>query len=750
MHTRGVLRATRAPLSTALSMLIAAGCALAPSADSTSSSPSASAPAPQSGGRQRLSGHVTSPMMRAPRIGRLDAETPMSLVVGLPLKDRAALMAAVERVSDPTSADYGHYLTPAEFADRFGASVEDYEKVAAWAESRGLEVTRHANRFVVEVRGRAADIESALHVRMHVAKRPDGSTFRTPDVEPSIDLDVPIDRISNLDDFVVPRSAEGGGSGGGGARRGADFRNAYASCTALDGGGQTIAVVTLGNEAFAQSDIDTYFTVQGLPVPPPVQSVPSKTAGGPQLETTLDLEMAQSMAPAAQVISFVGSLDSVLANIAARNDIKQVTSSWFTVVDTTAQGLIAQILMQGASFFQASGDDGGHSSSYAYSNGDFRLVPGVTNVGGTALTMKNNGAVYVSESAWSFSTGGVLFGLDASDPTRTTTISAPIPGYQQGLATAANQASATFRNMPDISAEASTIEIWINGARSAVGGTSGAAPLMAGFMALVNQWRSVNGMASVGAANPVLYQNPQRFNDITQGSNGLFTTTTGYDLVTGLGSPKCELIKQLSGGKVPPIVPPFTVSPTVVDLVPGTPIGVQVSTGGGWAYAPNTVFSVSGLPAGVIGTFGATQSVGGQNPWAFLFFSANLAVPRGTYTLTVSASSGNTTYSRIITLSVDTSCGTVTCASAGATCGTVADGCGGVLQCGGCGAGQFCSGGTCAACGTRTCASAGAQCGSISDGCGGTIKCGVCDPGMVCSATHACVERTCKGRWCSQ
>jgi hypothetical protein len=74
-----------------------------------------------------------------------------------------------------------------------------------------------------------------------------------------------------------------------------------------------------------------------------------------------------------------------------------------------------------------------------------------------------------------------------------------------------------------------------------------------------------------------------------------------------------------------------------------------------------------------------------------------------------------------------------TCASAGATCGQVADGCGGTLACGECGSGQACSAQHVCVCAPAG-ACAGRVCGSVPDGCGGTLSCGACATGSACSA----------------
>ncbi len=109
-------------------------------------------------------------------------------------------------------------------------------------------------------------------------------------------------------------------------------------------------------------------------------------------------------------------------------------------------------------------------------------------------------------------------------------------------------------------------------------------------------------------------------------------------------------------------------------------------------------------------------------------------------------------------------CGLRTCASAGATCGPIGDGCGDILNCGECQLPQTCGGGAqrsvCGGgmgCVPLTCTDVGAGCGKIGDGCGNIVDCGGCDVGEVCGGNGAfqcgawkgadggmgCVKRTC-------
>jgi xanthomonalisin len=370
--------------------------------------------------------------------------------------------------------------------------------------------------------------------------------FFAPDSEPSVTLPVPVEHIGGLDNFVVPANA--GGSGAGGTYQGTDFRNAYAPQMTLTGKGQKIGIFML--DGFAQSDINGYATQTGQSYLA-VQVVPSSAVLTPGVEGTLDVEAALSMAPAAQVVAFVGSNQTtILTDMSDRTDILQFTSSWFWAVGTTTDtNLMQQLATQGQSFFQASGDGGAYAPTWVptYISGslDDRQFPYITIVGGTDLNMTGNGASYGSiETAWTKSSGGPL-------------PSVAIPSYQSGIA-GVNGASSTKRNVPDVSAMANDINLVFGGISDNVGGTSEATPLWAGFMALVNELAGNAGKPSVGFANPALYaiaagsEYGANFHDVVSGCNPDKTGTsycsgTGYDLVTGLGSPKNRLIYTLAG-----------------------------------------------------------------------------------------------------------------------------------------------------------------------------------------------------------
>jgi subtilase family serine protease len=113
---------------------------------------------------QVLQGHVPTAAARLTPAGHLDANRELKLAIGLPLRDKKGLTNLLQRIYDPASPDYHHYLTAAQFAERFGPTEQDYQAVTAFAVASGLKVTAtHPNRALLDVTGSVANIEKAFH-----------------------------------------------------------------------------------------------------------------------------------------------------------------------------------------------------------------------------------------------------------------------------------------------------------------------------------------------------------------------------------------------------------------------------------------------------------------------------------------------------------------------------------------------------------------------------------------------------------
>jgi subtilase family serine protease len=313
------------------------------------------------------------------------------------------------------------------------------------------------------------------------------------------------------------------------------FRNAYGiSSVTQNGKGITIAIVDACGNPGAQSDLNKYDSTFGLPATT-IQVVKPQgtTCSDPMgwgVETDLDIQMAHAVAPGAKIVLeatksnsdanlFGGAKDAYTKRGATIVSMSFGGGEFAGETGAGADGIFSTGNGKGVSFTASSGDSGCGAQYPAAS-------PFVTSVGGTTLTIKSNGT-YVSESAWSGSGGGT-----SSIESR--------PTYQNGFN------GSKQRGIPDVAmvADPNTGVLVYDkqvGGFIIVGGTSVAAPLWAGVLALANSGRSSTmhnadiELYSV-ASNATKYA--KDYHDVTTGSSGgSCKAGKGYDLVTGLGSP---------------------------------------------------------------------------------------------------------------------------------------------------------------------------------------------------------------------
>ncbi len=417
------------------------------------------------------------------------------------------------------------------------------------------------------------------------------------------------------------------GSGPNGLFLGSDFRAAYAPGITLDGSGQAVGLFE--ESGYNLSDVQLTFSSVDQPLKPPIVNVLLDGLTGLCLpvcddtEPVLDIVAAISMAPnLSAVIVYEGSSDvDILNQMATDNIAKQLSVSWVWGPDpTSTEPIFQEFAAQGQSLFASSGDAGAYSPPSCINNCQFAYPasdPYVTAVGGTDLATTGPGGGWQSETAWVFSGGGIA--------------NFPIQSYQAPLINSQNQGSTTLRNVPDVAANANTDSyICANGICGSTGGTSLATPIWAGFLALANE--QANGVP-IGFPNPTIdalaqgsnYSND--FHDITTGNNfssyspDLFTAVTGYDLVTGLGSPNGQnLITALAPATT---APNFTLSASTgtLSLTPGSQ-GTSVIT----------IKAVNGFS----GAVNLKAAVVGQSPGVTASMSPATVTGSGTSTLTVS------------------------------------------------------------------------------------------------------------------
>lgn len=604
--------------------------------------------------QRTLSHHVPPAVAAARRLGPLSRTAELRLAIGLPLRHQDELDALVQDVAAPASPAYRNYLTPEEFTRRFGPTEADYAAVTAFAESHGLKVAAtHPNRLILDVTGTVSAIEAAFSVQMAAWSDSARGGFYAPDREPSVDSDLPIVDITGIDNYVVPRPMNvkatplavspnaATGSGPGGFLIGGDFRAAYAPGVKLTGTGQTIGLFEL--DGFYASDVTANFKQAGLPAVPVRTVLLDGFSGSPgqaNVEVILDIVMAAYMAPGANIVVYEGTnWNDVLNRMATDNSASQLSCSWgFSPINATTENIFKQYIAQGQSFYQASGDDGAYTSSIFPPSDD----PNVTVVGGTHLMTTGPGGSWLGETAWSGSGGGV-----------STTYA--IPSYQQAVKMAAVGGSTSKRNIPDVSltADIQTFLIEGNGQAISVGGTSAAAPLWAGFTALVNQQALSKGQKPVGFVNPALYSlglsssYSAALHDIISGSDG-FNTAPGYDLVTGWGSPAGQpLIDQLTGAAATPAFA-LAASPASLSIVAGKSATSTISITPSGGFSGSVALSVTGLPAGVTASFSSPSATSSS----LLTLTVAATAAAGNSTLTITGKSGSLTGTFSLSLTV--------------------------------------------------------------------------------------------------
>jgi subtilase family serine protease len=566
--------------------------------------------------------------------GRVPANTRLngvSIVFSRSAAQQADLDALIAAQQDPASALYHQWLTPDQFAARFGMAQSDLDKVESWLQQQGFSIDSVArSRNLIRFSGTVAQVESAFQTQMHHYQVNGEQHFA-----PSTELSVPsalapvVLAIRNLDDFRPKSHAIRGDP----ARQRPSFTssqsgNVYFSpgdiATAYDikplysasvnGTGQTIAIV--GQSAVVLSDIENFQKASLLTVKDPTLVLVPGTGSstihtGDEGESDLDLEWSGAIAPGA-TIDFVytgsntnyGVFDSI--EYAIDEKIGNIVSASYgdcetdlgTVEAAALDTIIQQAAVQGQSVISSSGDTGSTGCSgftnlttaqqEALAVSYPSSSPYVTGLGGTETTAAEDvaGSIYweakntaqdeissalqyIPEVAWNDdSTSG---GLSSSGGGPSALFTKPtwqtgVPGIPaDGKRDVPDIALYSSPNNPGYLYCSSDSSVSItgsctNGFRDAnsqyltvAGGTSFAAPIFAGMLAIINQKAGyTNGQGLINkqlytlAANSATYA--AAFHDVTSGNNDClggsslcsstagFSAGIGYDLVTGLGS----------------------------------------------------------------------------------------------------------------------------------------------------------------------------------------------------------------------
>jgi tripeptidyl-peptidase-1 len=505
------------------------------------------------------------------------ASTPMKLFVALKERNLHVLEERLAKTSDPTSPEYGKHLSFEEVTQISGATDEQIEAVSAWLKAHGIEHEVTPSRSFMRINSNAGRMENLLNCNLryyqssHSNKkiiRCAGSYSVPEDIHPLIDF------VGPVHGFPRPR------------------RTRVKGPVAFDEQAVTpdlihkLYNVTLGypnfkvnntqavfeaGDNYMPSDVQQFFqtyapALQGQKILKHLGNEQNDPTNPGEGEAILDVEYIMSIGSFAPTYYYAyDDSDDVIKlfleyAMDLANDPKPPLIHSISYGEYGGNYPIEHVLRvsnewmklgtRGVSIFVASGDDGvGCDDSCDSFEFPYPSSPYITLVGGTDVYKDDKGRFY--EIGWDGSSGG--FSGDFPVPSWQ---AAQIAAYLQQPGLPTSYFNGSGRGLPDISAPADNVMIIMGGSQTPIGGTSCAAPVIAGLFSLINGVRLKAGKTSVGFINPAIYtlssQNPNAFYDVTQGSNpdGCcpgFPATKGWDAVTGLGTPNFrELLKYFS------------------------------------------------------------------------------------------------------------------------------------------------------------------------------------------------------------
>ncbi|HET6327238.1 MAG TPA: S53 family peptidase [Planctomycetaceae bacterium] len=487
--------------------------------------------------------------------------------LGIPKEARAQLEQKVLK---------GEVVDAATLAKDYSPKTEDVERLVKWCKDEGFEITHVTpDQSSVYVRGSVAQLEKSLQINMVRVSAKDGVTYNAARNAPSLPVAVgdsvqaiiglqPFRRATKHSRTYHPASA---GVGPTASIANAppylikEVLKAYgADNLPVSGSGQRIAILI--DRLPLDADTAHFWQKNQLPADlDRIEKVNLKNVTlPPEGEESMDVQWTSGIAPGAKVrvyasgsLAFVDldfALDRILADAANDPSLRQLSISLglgeqVLSPDGTLDGEVSVELQKflrpaalGVNVFVSSGDGGSNPDQFGQSGGPLAQTewqascPYVVGVGGTSLRLSGDGTV-TTETGWALSGGGRSRVFDR-------------PSYQNRPGIPSEQK----RTVPDVSllADPETgAYVRVDGHDQQIGGTSLAAPVWAGFCALINEARTKAGKPTLPFLNPLLYSlkdSDHCFRDIVGNNNGEFEAVPGYDMVTGLGVPNVKTLAE--------------------------------------------------------------------------------------------------------------------------------------------------------------------------------------------------------------
>ena len=523
--------------------------------------------------KHTLKGSERQPLAGARSLGKADPNE--RLEVTLLLRRRASDEFSARIKDLHKTSGRPEHMKREEFAQRFGAEPRDIEEVKKFAASHGLAVVQEdAARRSVILSGTVAQFNRAFDVDLERFEHEGGSyRGRTGPIHLPDELNGKVEGVFGLDNRpqARPHFRARGPQGN------VHWRATSSSFTPLQiaslynfpggtGQGESIGLIELGG-GYRPADLKQYFAQINVPQPQIStisvdhgRNLPTGDPNGPDGEVMLDIEVAGAVAPAADIAVYFGpntdqgffdAMTTAIHDTTSKVSVISISwggpeSSWTPQAMNAFDQAFQAAAAMGITVCAAAGDNGSSDgASDGKNNVDFPASsPHVLACGGTSL--KASGNTIASETVWNDGTSGGASGGGISN-------FFPLPPYQEGLGaalTAGGTEALANRGVPDVAGDADEntgYDVRVDGSDTVIGGTSAVAPLWAALIARINQ---ASG-SPLGYINPMLYNNPPAFHDITQGNNGTFAAAPGWDACTGLGTPNGGAVASVLIGSQP-------------------------------------------------------------------------------------------------------------------------------------------------------------------------------------------------------
>jgi subtilase family serine protease len=528
---------------------------------------------------------ASSPSLASPSLhgfktlGPAPGDLPVLATFALPLRNVAALDTLVMQVSDPSSPEYRHFLTPAQAQDEF-LPVAGYDSLLAYLHGMGFQVVFTALDSEIVVEATVGQLQSAFGA--HVDTFTNGTlNYYATTGAPSFDGAYLYASNATLL-YMKPAVVTSGSYDSNVTFTASTFSamqlqpvyNAtYFYSQGERGSGETIGLLDFYGSPTISEDLAQFDRTYGFPnttlnIIPIGPYDPSLGANvGWSTEIALDVEASHAMAPGATIDLYAANgalpLSAILAQIVQDDKVTTLSQSfgvyeWYYSLSSQLGGpgfvalnsvipdqYYALGSAEGISFTASSGDGGGSG----YSSGPEGSLeypaasPFVTSVGGTQTYFSSGskpGSVDFRQTAWS-NIGYVPNLVNAGGGGGGVSILEPKPWYQSSQNTPPSYPDGRLN--PDLALQAGvdpSMAIVSSGQVVGTGGTSESSPLLAGLLTLVAE----SDKGHLGLINPFLYkvgndaaEYQRGYTPISFGYIIPWRASFGYNLATGWGSP---------------------------------------------------------------------------------------------------------------------------------------------------------------------------------------------------------------------